>query len=250
MTDTCGSCKRNPVDILRELQGADLSDKAKLVAILEAFGVTERDEVEAILEAKPSTIREAKAALKIQRQKSSAGNPAPEIQRSADASAGNPAQTPEIQRQNSSVPRAHATKELPSGVVIPIGFSKSPLPPKLDSAEPVALVNGRLEVSGSFRTEWLNIFGDDEPRFDLALIEVAGRVQVNSSRPLAAQVGSQLARIAADKRDRDARYRQAAAANARPAGKSHDERKARLAAEGKPTSVREALAQRYAGAAQ
>ena len=35
-----------------------------------------------------------------------------------------------------------------------------------------------------------------------------------------------------------------------PQQSAHDERKARLAAEGKPTTLREALAQRYAGAVQ
>lgn len=109
MPTECENCKANPVDILKSLRGADLSDKAKLVAILEAFGVTDREQVETILEAKPSTLRQARQALKIQRQKSSgAGNPAPEIQRCAE----NPAQTPEIQRQKSSdLSRARANTE-------------------------------------------------------------------------------------------------------------------------------------------
>lgn len=109
MPQTCAGCNRNPVDIIRSLKGSGLSDKAKLVAILEAWGVTDREQVESDLEAAASTIRHARQALKIQRSKSSdAGNRAPEIQRSA----GNRAQTLEIERQKSSVPScARATKE-------------------------------------------------------------------------------------------------------------------------------------------
>ena len=114
MPNDCENCKANPVDILRNLKGADLSDKAKLVAILEAFGVTDREQVESILEAKSSTIRDARRALKIQRQKSvSDGNPAPEIRRCDE----NPSKTTEIQRQKSSDPsRACATKESPTEI--------------------------------------------------------------------------------------------------------------------------------------
>jgi hypothetical protein len=78
MPNQCDDCKANPVDILRKLQGEGLSDKAKLIAILEAAGVVDREQIETILEAKPSTVRQARQALKIQRQKSSA---ALEIQR-------------------------------------------------------------------------------------------------------------------------------------------------------------------------
>ena len=108
MPNDCENCKANPVDILRNLKGADLSDKAKLVAILEAFGVTDREQVESILEAKSSTIRDARRALKIQRQKSvSDGNPAPEIRRTDEnpsMSDESPAQTTEIQRRKSVDP--------------------------------------------------------------------------------------------------------------------------------------------------
>lgn len=109
MTEKCENCNGNPVDILTSLKGAELSDKAKLVAILEAFGVTDREQVESILEAKASTIRDARRALKIQRQKSvSDGNPAPEIRRNDE----NPSQATEIQRRNSGdSSRARANME-------------------------------------------------------------------------------------------------------------------------------------------
>lgn len=116
MPTECDNCKANPVDILTSLKGADLSDKAKLVAILEAFGVTDREQVESILEAKSSTIRDARRALKIQRRKSVTDeNPAPEIRRTDENPSPcdeNPSQTTEIQRRNSSDPsRARANME-------------------------------------------------------------------------------------------------------------------------------------------
>lgn len=98
---------------IEEMRGLGLSDKAKLVALLEACGITDREEVERLLECKASTLRNARRALKIQRQKSVAvcasdGNPAPEIRHSD----GNPSKTTEIQRQKSVAPScAHATKE-------------------------------------------------------------------------------------------------------------------------------------------
>lgn len=92
--------------VLQSIADSDLSSTARLVAVLEAFGITDRVEVEALTASKSSTVREAVRALKIQRQKSiTAENPAPEIQRAAgnpSLSAGNPAEAPEIQRQKSS----------------------------------------------------------------------------------------------------------------------------------------------------
>lgn len=128
---------------------AGLSSTAKLVALCEAFGIDAKDDLECLLEAKPSTLREAKRALKIQRQKSSgAENPAPEIQQNA----GNPAEAPEIQRQKSSVSScAHATKELPSEVVIPRLDSppSAPLKPKTSSPR-----GARLSADWNLPDDW------------------------------------------------------------------------------------------------
>lgn len=132
MTEVCGNIKT----LLADMQGKGLSSTAKLVAILESCGIEDRTEIENLLEARPSTIREARAALKIQRQKSSAddttaGNPAPEIQRCA----GNPAIAPEIQRSEpvalacvSNTTRA--TNELPTEVssYIEVSYPLAPMP--------------------------------------------------------------------------------------------------------------------------
>lgn len=90
---------------------------------------------------------------------------------------------------------------------------ESPLPPKpLPSfgSDRAQLKNGNLVLDESLRRFWLEQFQGDEQRLQLALIQAAGYVQANSSRLLEAQVGAQLARIVADKRDRDQRYRAAA----------------------------------------
>lgn len=84
-----------------------------------------------------------------------------------------------------------------------------------DQAEPVILKNGSVSLDNRLWTFWLEQFAGDKCRLLLALVEVAGRIQPNSSRPLEAQVGSQLARIAGDKRDRDKRYQDAVKTNAK-----------------------------------
>jgi hypothetical protein len=70
----------------------------------------------------------------------------------------------------------------------------------------LVLVNGT-------RSRWLIEFGDDPARLGYALKEAAGRIQPHGSKPIEIQVEAQLAKIAAEKRDRDARYAQAAKAN-------------------------------------
>lgn len=74
----------------------------------------------------------------------------------------------------------------------------------------------RLELVNGLKAEWLERFSGDERRLDLALKQAAGYIQRNSSKPLAAQVGSQLARIVAEKQDRDERYVKAATAKPAP----------------------------------
>jgi hypothetical protein len=111
-----------------------------------------------------------------------------------------------------SEPRARTRIETPSGLVIPKGVSEDPpFPP----GERVALVSGKIRICAELRSFWLDQFGGDAQRLDLALIQATGYVQTsNHARPLEAQVGAQLARIAGDKREKDQRYRETAARNA------------------------------------
>lgn len=110
------------------------------------------------------------------------------------------------------IPRALARIELPSEVLISKVEVKNPPTPK--SAERVEIVDGRLVVCDDLRKFWISELDGDEKRFNLALIEIGDSLQPNSRRPLESQLGSRMARIAADKRDRDARYRSAVKANA------------------------------------
>jgi hypothetical protein len=82
-----------------------------------------------------------------------------------------------------------------------------------EPSESVSFTNGKLTLLNGTRQRWLDEFGGDEKRLDLALIQIAPVIQPNSRRPLPAQVEAQLARIASEKRDRDTRYAQAAKAN-------------------------------------
>jgi hypothetical protein len=99
----------------------------------------------------------------------------------------------------------------------PLGAKKDePRPvaskPKCDP-EGVRIERGTITLDDGNREFWLEMFGGDGERLDLALIQAFAYVQPNSPRPLAAQVGAQLARYAADRRDRDRRYQAAAVAN-------------------------------------
>lgn len=143
MTEVFGNIKA----LLADMQGKGLSDKAKLVAILESCGIAEREEMENLLECKASTLREARRALKIQRQNSiTAGNPAPEIQRCA----GNPAPTPEIQRSEPNIDASaykttRATNELPTEVLSCLEVDSPLSDPQPDFA-PVELVTPLVET--------------------------------------------------------------------------------------------------------
>lgn len=81
-----------------------------------------------------------------------------------------------------------------------------------------------ITLSEDRHAHWLDEFGGNAKRLDLALVEIAGRLQPNRSKPVCAQVESQLARIVADKLDRDTRY--LAAKNSNSAGA--DDKAARM----------------------
>ncbi len=98
----------------------------------------------------------------------------------------------------------------------------TPLPPSGEKVDPIAAYDSLARVTlepdavvlhNGLKAFWLEQFGGDEQRLSLALIQVRPYLQPNSGKPVEAQVGSQLARIAAEKRDRDKRYAAAAVAN-------------------------------------
>lgn len=75
-----------------------------------------------------------------------------------------------------------------------------------------------IQLDANNRAFWLEQFDGDDMGLNLALIQAAAFIQPHGMRPLYAQVGQQLARTVAEKRDRDRRY--AAAAAARPSAPS------------------------------
>lgn len=87
----------------------------------------------------------------------------------------------------------------------------------------VVFEDGALTLVNGLRSKWLTEFSDDAHRLDLALTEIAGNLQINSSRSLRAQVESRLARLAGEKLDKDNRYKSVAAANNRGGKKNASE---------------------------
>jgi hypothetical protein len=77
----------------------------------------------------------------------------------------------------------------------------------------ITFENGRIALHGALKAEWLASFDNDDERLRLALLQVT--VQPNSPRPLEGQVSGHLAKIVAEKRDKDQRYAKAAQANQR-----------------------------------
>lgn len=75
-----------------------------------------------------------------------------------------------------------------------------------DASDGIWIDDGRIQLDAKQTDFWLPRFGGDQERLSLALIEAAAYVQPNSNRSVFTQVSSQLARRAADKRDRDSRY--------------------------------------------
>ena len=68
---------------------------------------------------------------------------------------------------------------------------------------------GRVNLVNGVRAEWLERFGNDETRLNMALISTTGNLKLNSPLPIEAQVEASLARMAGDKLDRDKRYAKA-----------------------------------------
>jgi hypothetical protein len=83
-----------------------------------------------------------------------------------------------------------------------------------DPNEPARFENGRLVLTADFRSDWLGRFGGDDERLSLALVQAQGYLQPNNhTKTLGVQISAQLARIVAEKRDRDKRYASAAKAS-------------------------------------
>ena len=85
-----------------------------------------------------------------------------------------------------------------------------------EAAAGVDFEDGKLTLRNGAKAKWLDEFGGDERRLQLALTQVAPKIQPNSPHPILMQIEAGLARIAAEKIDRDERYAQAAKAKQPP----------------------------------
>lgn len=116
--------------------------------------------------------------------------------------------------KHSSESESERKKESPKP---PMGASDDFWKSQLCPAEPHASIarseSGAILLVNGARQFWLDEFGGDAKRLDLALIQIGGEINPGSRKPLQADVESRLARLVSDIRDRDKRYQAAAAAN-------------------------------------
>ena len=74
------------------------------------------------------------------------------------------------------------------------------------ACEGVEYVDGQLRLINGARQKWLDRFGGNGERLDLAVEEIAPWVQPNSPKPILMQIEGKLAKIVGEKIDKDARY--------------------------------------------
>jgi hypothetical protein len=205
MPNNCDNCKANLVELARNTQG---TPTAKLIAVLIASGITDNKTLADIIGVKVRAIQCARRATECAQLNAHAQYNAPKAQQVAP----NATECAQL-----NAPLARAYKESPSEIVIT--KKDSPLTPQggfddPHNSEGVELdANGRVTLVNGVRQFWLDQFGGDVERLSLALLQVS--VQPNSRRPIRAQVESQLARQASQRRDQDARYSAAVKSNPR-----------------------------------
>lgn len=231
MSHECGNCKANPVDIARNTQG---TPTAKLIAILAAHGITSAAEIAEIVGISDRAVRKARNSGS--GTEVPPGTTGPELQDRP----GTQVPKTELQDRNSgSAPsRAHATKELPSEVLI---FRKEDL---VDTAKakPTRSHGSRLPTDWVLPKSW-----GEWAQINTQLDREAILVEADKFRDFwISKTGKD-----ATKLDWEATWRNwcrnaKASRPYNPGQMAHDERKARLVAEGKPTTLREALNRRIA----
>lgn len=188
---------------------ADATDGAKIAAIASLLtGKTTARELAEVLNSKLRTVERHNTDAKelVRRFAEVSPEPLRKIAEGVRKSAEEDTQICVVSEPADSC--APATKESPSEIVI---LESKPLLFPTPFDQRVTLKNGKIVLCKEVRDEWVAEFGDEKD-LDLALITAANYVQVNSSRPLEAQVSAQLARVVREKREKDKRYAAAAAA--------------------------------------
>jgi hypothetical protein len=186
-----------------------LSALAQLVAIYAERGITKTGDLVEATGYTDRAIRKARAELECRNQSADRNQGSektePECRQPEPGFRAEPPPPPK-KKGLPQTPSKEKTPPPPSSPLTPFGGEKD--------VREVWLENDQLRLGPGERTFWLEQFGGDGPRLDLALVAAAAYVQPNSFRPLLVQVRAQLARAASDKRDRDSRYAVAAKANA------------------------------------
>lgn len=237
------SCKS--IRTLLSTPNSDLTALAQLVAIHMANGTADAKQLAELTGYSERAIRKAKAELECQNQ----GATEPGCRNySAERNPGAGTPVP----NGTPVPKnalARVEEKLLPPQQEETGLDKNPLyPPNVIAVtnwntafapvEPrCQIVSGKIVLGTELRGEWLDRFGGDEEGLDLALTQAAAYVQTNNTAtPLEARISSQLARIVADRRDKDRRY--AAAASQKAASAQTQT--------AKPSRIMEAIARRSA----
>lgn len=238
MTENVDQFKATPagtnhaaVEKIRAVAAAGGNSMAQLIIALEALGVDGRDALAAVT---GKSVRMIQKTTKQIRELECANPSAPRTPvREPECAAANPSARDEPECANPSAPRepecaSPARGVVPNPTTVEVGntLTKSPTPIPPYSPPLVPSPSRKCDPDGvtwdansktilldeGNRAFWLDLFEGDAARLDLALIEAAGSIQPNSRQLLALQVGRSLSRIVADRKDRDRRYANAAAA--------------------------------------
>lgn len=248
MDENCEKIKA----VLDELSTSDLTASARLIAVLHALGIEDPAELRRMTGLGESGCRKARNQLKEHRHSGAPPECAATLERhqSADRHQSAPLEC------GSRVP-TRARIETPSGLLLTEEEEKkerTPLTPQGGNVLTVSNWNqqfadqhsggviqnpdGSIDLVNGTRAMWLNQFGGDETRLNLAIIQAAGEVQPRSRQPLRLQIERSLARIAGQKHDSDQRYKSRIQANPPKQAAAAEfsrllaERQARKAAEG------------------
>lgn len=200
-------------EIKAAIAGAGDTPTAKLIAVLEAAGITSPAEIAALIGISERGVRKARP------RNSSSGTTVPERNHSSEN--GTTVPEPQFRDRNHSSesgttvpPRTRVDDNNKPTYLEDRASKDNPLYPlSVDATftdeNRAALVGNAIVLRDDLRQFWVERFGDDD-RLALALVEAVRYVQPNSSKSLEVQVSSQLARTARDKIDRDQRYASAA----------------------------------------
>lgn len=88
--------------------------------------------------------------------------------------------------------------------------------------EDVIFRNGEITLLNGARSEWLGQFQGEEAILDLALKEIAGEIQPNSTQPIKVQVVRKLAQMTRRRLEQDKRYAAAAASKGKPSNRTDE----------------------------